>query len=293
MSRIGFIGLGAMGAPMALNLHAAGHELRVWNRDRAKSRPFADHGITVVESPAAAAADAEFVVSMVADDVATRHVMLGTNGVLETAAAGTVIVDSSTNTPGAAREVAGAAAARGVEYLDAPVTGSIAQSQNRELVFIAGGSTAAFAKAQPVLGAMGRLARHVGPSGAGATLKLVNNMLSGTLTVALAETAAVAEAAGLDPATVVEILGEGAAGSRLVKVKMPKMFNRDFTPQFQLELMDKDLRYFLTLAQELDVPAPFASLARSRYQAARRANLGKLDTSAMILQATGAPMPAA
>jgi 3-hydroxyisobutyrate dehydrogenase len=276
---------------MAMNLHAAGHGLRVWNRDRAKARPFADRGIVVVDSPAAAAAGADFVVSIVSDDAATRQVMLGANGVLETASAGTVIVDSSTNTPGAAREVAAAAAARGVDYLDAPVVGSIPQATNHELVFIVGGTPGAYARAQPLFAAMGKMDRHIGPSGAGATLKLINNMLSGSLTAAVAESAAVAEAAGLDPQAVVEILSEGAAGCRLVKTKLPKMFKRDFAPQFQLALMEKDLRYFLALAQELDVPSPIASLARSQYQAARRANLGSLDTAAMMLPATGAQAP--
>jgi len=134
---------------------------------------------------------------------------------------------------------------------------------------------------------MGRLARRVGESGAGATLKLVNNMLSGSLTAAIAEAATVAEAAGLDRTAALEILNEGAAGSRLLKSRLPKMFSRDFSPNFQLELMEKDLRYFLALAQELDRPAPIASLVRSQYQAAKRAQLGKLDSCAVFLQASG------
>jgi 3-hydroxyisobutyrate dehydrogenase-like beta-hydroxyacid dehydrogenase len=186
-----------------------------------------------------------------------------------------------------AREVAKAAAAKGVHYLDAPVLGSLAQAQGKELVILAGGEQAAFERAQPVLAAMGRLVRRVGACGAGATLKLVNNMLSGSVTAALAEAAQVTEAAGIDRAVALEILGEGAAGSRLVKTKLPKMFNRDFAPQFQLELMDKDLRYFLGLAQELDRPAPIAALVRSQYQAARRSALGKLDSCAVFLQASG------
>lgn len=287
MSTVGFIGLGAMGSRMALNLHAAGHKLRVYNRDRAKAKPFADKGIEVCDSPAAAAKGAEFAVSIVADDVATREVMLGANGVVGGAAQGTILLDSSTNTPGMAREVAKAAAAKGCLYLDAPVSGSIPQAQGKELVFMVGGDKAAFEKAQPLFAAMGRLARRLGDSGAGATIKLVNNMISGTLTAAIAEAAQVAEAAGVDRDAAFEILGEGAAASRLLKSKLPKMFKRDFTPSFQLELMDKDLRYFLSLAQELDRAAPIASLVRSQYQAARRAQLGKLDSSAIFLQAAG------
>ena len=134
---------------------------------------------------------------------------------------------------------------------------------------------------------MGRMVRRIGDSGAGATLKLINNMLSASLTAAIAEAAQMAEAANLDRDAALEVLGEGAAGSRLMKTKLPKMFKRDFSPQFQLELMDKDLRYFLALAQELDRPAPIASLVRSQYQAARRAQLGKLDSCAVFLQSAG------
>jgi 3-hydroxyisobutyrate dehydrogenase len=287
MGTVAFVGLGAMGSRMALNLLAAGHEVRGFNRDRAKAKPLAEKGVEIADSIAAAVRSAEFVVSMVSDDAATREVMLAGAGVLSAAAAGTVILDSSTNTPVMAREVANAAAAKRCNYLDAPVSGSILQAQGKELVFMAGGDKSAFERAQPLFQAMGRMARHMGDSGAGATIKLVNNMLTAAATVALAEAAQVTEAAGLDPAAALEILGEGAAGSRLLKAKLPKMLKRDFSPQFALELMDKDLRYFLALAQELDRPAPVASFARSQYQAARRAALGKLDSCAVFLHAAG------
>lgn len=276
-----------MGSRMAMNLHAAGHTLRVFNRSREKTKQFADKGIEVCDSPAAAAKGAEFVCSIVSDDAATREVMLGAQGVIGGATAGTIILDSSTNTPAMAREAAKAAVAKGVLYLDAPVSGSLAQAQGKELVILVGGDRAAFDRAQGVLGAMGKMVRRIGDSGAGATLKLINNMLSASLTAALAEAAQAAEAAGLDQAATMEVLAEGAAGSRLMKTKLPKIFKRDFSPQFQLELMDKDLRYFLMLAQELDRPAPIASLVRSQYQAAKRAQLGKLDSCAVFLQAAG------
>lgn len=287
MASVGFIGLGAMGSRMAINLHAAGFTLKVWNRDRAKAKPFSEKGIEVADSPAAAARGADFVVSIVADDVATREVMLGASGVIGAAAPGTIVLDCSTNTPGMAREAATAAAARGAIYLDAPVSGSLAQAQGKELVFIVGGDQAAFDQAQPLFAAMGRMARRMGSSGAGATVKLINNMISAALTAALSEAAQVAEAAGVDADAALAVLGEGAAGSRLLKTKLPKIFKRDFAPQFQLELMDKDLRYFLLLAAELDRPAPLASLVRSQYQASRRSGLGKLDSCAIFLQATG------
>jgi len=287
MSTIAFIGLGAMGGPMALNLMAAGHKLRVWNRSAAKTAAARDAGATVCASVAQAVQGAEFVVSMVADDRATREVMLGAEGVVANAAPGTLIVDCSTNTPAMAREVAAAGAARGVGYVDAPVSGSLAQARGRELVFMVGGSPADVARAEMLFQAMGRSYRHMGEVGTGATIKLINNMLSGTVNAAIAEALMVAEAAGLDAEATQYVLGEGAAGSRLFKTKMPKIFGRDFSPQFQLALMEKDLRYFLSLAQEMDRPAPIASVVRSQYQAARRASLGKLDVAAIFLQVSG------
>lgn len=284
---IAFLGLGAMGSRMAINLQSAGYALRVYNRDRAKTRALVDKGAQACDTPAAAVQGASFVVSMVADDVATRAVMLGADGAVTAATAGTIIIDSSTNTPAMAREVAQAAAARRVQYLDAPVSGSLAQAQGKELVFMVGGERVAFERAQPVIAAMGRMAKHMGAAGTGATIKLINNMLSAAATAATAEAVMIAEAAGLDRAATLEVLGEGAAGSRLMKTRMPKMFSRDFAPQFQLQLMEKDLRYFQLLAQELDRPVPFAALVRSQFQAARRADLGKLDSSALFLQAAG------
>lgn len=283
MTTVAFIGLGAMGSRMAANLLSAGFQLRAWNRDTAKAAPLAQKGAQLADSPAHAARGAQFVVSMVADDVATRAVMLGEAGAVAAAAPGTIILDCSTNTPAMAREVAAAAAARRVIYLDAPVSGSLPQAQGKELVFMVGGDRAAFDKAQPLFAAMGRLAKHMGAAGSGAAIKLVNNMLSASLTAAVAEAALVSEAAGLDPSAAMEILNEGAASSRILKNKLPKMLKRDFTPQFQLELMDKDVRYFLQLAQEVDRPAPIASLVRSQFQAARHAGLGKLDTAALFL----------
>lgn len=281
MSTIAFVGLGAMGSRMAQNLLAAGHQLRVYNRDPAKTQPLAQQGAQVCASAAEAVRGAAFAIAMVADDDATREVMLGAAGLVDAAAAGTILIDCSTITPAMARDVAQAAAAKGVHYLDAPVLGSLAQAQGKELVFLAGGDPAAFEAAQPVFAAMGRLARRVGASGTGATLKLVNNMLSGSAAAALAEAAQIVEAADIDRAAALEILGEGAAGSRLMKTKLPKMFSRDFSPQFQLELMDKDLRYFLGLAQELGQSAPIAELVRSQYQTACRDGHGKLDFCAV------------
>ena len=285
MTTVAFIGLGAMGSRMAMNLHATGIKLRVYNRDKAKTKPFADKGIEVADSVAAVVKGADFVVSIIADDAATRAVMLGDAGVVASAAKGTIVLDSSTNSPAMVKEVAAAAAKKGIVYLDAPVSGSLAQAQGKELVFLVGGDAKGFEKAQPIMAAMGRLAKRIGDTGAGATLKLINNMISVTLNAALVEAAMTAEAAGLDKDATVEILSEGAAGCRLTKTKLPKMLKRDYAPQFQIALMDKDVRYYLAMAQDLDVPTPVSSAVRSQYQGARRAALGALDTAGLFAYA--------
>jgi 3-hydroxyisobutyrate dehydrogenase len=287
MTTVAFIGLGAMGSRMAQNLAAAGFSLRVWNRDASKTRDFAAKGATACATPADAATGAQFVVSIIADDKATREVMLGAQGVLTGAASGTVIIDSSTNTPAMSREVAGAAAAKGCSYLDAPVSGSTPQAQARELVFIVGGDAAAFEQAKPVLAAMGKSMFRMGGPGTGATVKLLVNMITGTFLAALSEAAQVAEAADVDREALLSVLGEGPTACRSLKSKLPKMLGRDFSPQFQLELMEKDLRYFQLLAQDLDRATPVAALVRSQFQAGRRADLGKLDSSAIFLQLSG------
>ena len=284
---VAFLGLGAMGAPMARNLIKAGFSLRVWNRSPQRARAFEQSGAVVCASIAEAVRGASFVVSIVADDEATRAVMLDAQGVVASAAPGTVVIDSSTNTPALARSLARAATARGLAYLDAPVSGSVPQATSGELVFMVGGDASALATAGPLLAAMGRQAILIGPSGHGATIKLINNMLSAVMNTALAEAVMLARAAGLDPEPVTQLLNEGPAGSRLTRTKLPKVFGRDFSPQFQLALMEKDMRYFIALAQELDRPVPLASLARSQLQAARIAGLGELDVSAVYYQVSG------
>ena len=278
---IAFIGLGAMGSRMATQLLDAGHALRVFNRTASRCEPLQARGAVVCASPAQAAQGAQFAVSMVADDGASTEVMLGEQGLIATFE-GRAIIDCSTNSPLFAKRAAQAAAARGIAYLDAPVSGSLAQAQGRELVFMVGGDAGAFEAAQPLFTAMGRQATRLGDAGSGASLKLVNNMLSGITNAALAEAVRMMEAAGIDPLQALPVLAEGAAGSRLMRTKIPKLAAREFSPQFQLALMDKDLRYLLEWAGQMDCPLPVATAARQQMQAARRAGLGDQDVSAVI-----------
>jgi len=279
---VAFIGLGAMGSRMAKNVLGAGYTVRVWNRSAERIAPLVAAGAIACKSPADAARAANVVVLIVADDDASRAVMTGPDGVLAGAAPGTVVIDATTATPAHARAMAAEAAKRGVAHLDAPVLGSLAPAEKRELVFVIGGESAVVERVRPVFESMGRLARHVGPSGAGATLKLINNSVSATLTVALAEAAYVAEGAGVDPAAVLEILGEGATGSRTTRTKLPKIFARDFSAQFQLGLMEKDVRYCLSMASAMGRDTPMFKATHAAFRDATAAGFGTDDVAAVF-----------
>ena len=242
-TRVGLIGLGLMGSGMARRLLAASFPLTVYNRNRARASPLAAEGAHVAASPREAAAGADIVLSMVADDAASREVWLGEHGALEGAARGSVLIESSTLSVGWTRELAREAAARGCELLDAPVTGSKPHAASGELLFLVGGSGAALETARPVLAAMSRAIVHVGATGSGVLLKLINNFMCGVQAASLAEAVALIERSGLDRAKALEVLTTGAPGSPLVKTLSGRMTARDYTPNFLLRLMAKDLRY--------------------------------------------------
>jgi 3-hydroxyisobutyrate dehydrogenase len=242
-SRVAFLGLGIMGAGMARRLLGAGFPLTVYNRDAAKSAPFAADGARVAATPREAAEGAAIVICMVADDEVSRKVWLGENGALAGATPGTIIVDCSTLTVEWVQELAAAAKARGCEMLDAPVTGSKPQAAGGELTFLVGGTEANLEKARPALSVMSKAIVPLGPVGSGAMMKLVNNFICGVQTVALAEGLALIERSGLDRARALEILVNGAPGSPLFKNFSTRMVARDYTPIFKLALMAKDLNY--------------------------------------------------
>ncbi len=278
---VAVVGLGAMGRRMATRLAQAGYPLSVWSRRAVGSEFLKVDGVSVVPEFSQLAQGARFVLSMVSDDEATREVMLGEQGLFAQAAPGTVVIDSSTHTPALARELGQLAQERGIAYLDAPVSGSLGQANAGELVFMVGGTEAAFASAAPLFDVMGRAARHLGDCGTGAAMKLVNNMLTACLNVALSEAVLVGEAAGLSATALMDMLNEGACGSRLLRAKIPKMTACDFTPQFQLALMEKDIRYFVEMAKGLELPTPVAAFAHKQYEAALP-EWGSLDMSSII-----------
>ena len=242
-TRVALIGLGLMGSGMARRLLGAGFPLTVYNRNRERAAPLAAEGAHVAASPREAAARADVVLSMVADDAASRAVWLGEHGALAGAARGAVLVESQHAHGRLDRELAREAAARGCELLDAPVTGSKPHAASGELVFLVGGSAAALETARPALTAMSRAIVHVGATGSGALLKLINNFMCGVQAASLAEALALIERSGLDRAKALEVLTTGAPGSPLVKTLSARMTARDYTPNFLLRLMAKDLTY--------------------------------------------------
>ncbi len=248
-TRVALIGLGLMGAGMARRLLGAGFPLTVYNRSRERASPLAALGAHVAASPREAAAGADVVLSMVADDSASRAVWLGEHGALAGAARGAVLVESSTLTVGWIEELAREAAAHGCELLDAPVTGSKPHAAAGELCFLVGGSAAALETARPALQAMSRAIVHVGARGRGALLKLINNFMAGVQAASLDDAQALIERSGLDRAKALEVLSTGAPGSPLVKTLSGRMTARDYTPNFMLRLMAKDLTYAIAEAR--------------------------------------------
>jgi 3-hydroxyisobutyrate dehydrogenase len=282
-SRVAVLGLGLMGSGMAGSLLRAGFPVTVFNRSPARAKPLADAGARVASSPREAAADADVIVSMVADDRAARDVWMGEQGALAGAKTGALLVESSTVSVGWIKDLAREAGARGATLIDAPVTGSREAAASGQILFLAGGSAADVERVKPVLTAMGRGVVHAGPTGSGALLKLVNNFLCGVQVAALAETIAFVERSGLDSSTAIDMLLNGAGGSPLVKTLGPRMMARDFDePHFILRLMAKDLTYAREEAAQRGLSLKTASCVLGLLEQAIASGQGERDFSAVI-----------
>lgn len=279
---VALLGLGTMGAGMAANLLKAGFPLAVWNRSRTKAEVFAAQGARVAETPADAARGASVVLSMLADDAASRAVWLGTDGALAAAEQGAVLVESSTVSPAWIAELAEAARARGLEMLDAPVTGSRAQAAGGQLSFLVGGPRETLAKVTPVLQAMSKEIVPLGPVGSGAKLKLINNFLCGVQIASLAEGITWLERSGLDVGQALGFLKSGAGGSPVVANLSARMASRDYTVNFLLKLMAKDLAYAGEAAAENGVELTTAATARRLFEQAIALGYGDQDMSAVV-----------
>jgi 3-hydroxyisobutyrate dehydrogenase len=280
--RIAFLGLGIMGSGMAQNLLTKGFPLTVFNRNAEKSKPFANEGAHVATSPREAAERAEIIVSMVADDIAARSLWLGENGALASAKPGTICIECSTVTVNWVRELAAAAAQKKSGILDAPVTGSKSHAAAGELNFLVGGDSATLEKARPVLAAMGKTIAHLGPTGSGAMIKLINNFVCGVQVAALAEALTMIERSGLDRAKALDILTHGAPGSPLVRTVANRMTAPDFTPNFLLRLMAKDIGYAIQEGGKLSLDLVTARAALEDFQKAIAAGYGDKDIAAIV-----------
>jgi 3-hydroxyisobutyrate dehydrogenase len=280
--RIAFLGLGTMGAGMARRLLAHGFPLTVFNRNPDRAAPFAAAGARVASTPRDAASGAEVIISIVSDDQASRAIWLGPDGALAGAGVGVICVESSTVTVDWVRELGAAVKEKGAELLDAPVTGSKPQAAAGELNFLVGGSAAAIEKIRPMLAAMSKNIIEAGPAGSGALLKLINNFVCGTQTAALAEALVLAERSGLDRAKVLEVLTLGAAGSPMVKTVAARMAASDFTPNFQVRLIAKDLRYACGEAKKVSLELLTAAAALEEFQRAIAAGQGERDIAAVL-----------
>jgi 3-hydroxyisobutyrate dehydrogenase len=280
--RIAFLGLGLMGGGMARRLLGAGFAVTVFNRTPARAEPLAAAGARVAGSPREAAAGAEVVFSMVADDAASRAMWLGPDGAIAGAARGAVLVECSTLTVAWVQELAQAAAAAGAECIDAPVTGSKNQAAAGELNFLTGGNAAALETIRPALNAMGRSVTHLGPTGSGALLKLINNFLAGVHVAATAEAVAWIERTELDRAQAIAFLSDSAVGSPVTKTVAARMCTPDFTPNFFLRLMAKDLGYASGEAAKAGQQLTSAAMARDVFQRAIAAGHGDKDMSAVV-----------
>jgi len=280
--KLGFIGLGAMGRPMALHLIKAGHELSVYARRAESAQPLVDAGARRLATPAEVAAVSEVVFTMVTAGADVEAVALGEGGIIHGAKAGTVLVDMGTIPPGTARRIAAALAAKGIEAIDAPVSGGEVGAQNATLAIMAGGKAEVLARVRPLLERLGKTLVHVGPNGAGQVAKACNQMIMVACIEAAAEAMLLAEKSGADPEKVRLALAGGSAGSRVLEVFGARMTARNFKAGVEARLHHKDFGILLNEAVALGAPLPIAAQVWQQLNALMAQGLGREDTSSLL-----------
>ncbi|NUS90151.1 MAG: 2-hydroxy-3-oxopropionate reductase [Streptomyces sp.] len=280
--KIAFIGLGIMGGPMAANLVRAGHTVTGYNRSRAAIDTLVAAGGRGADSIAEAVSDAEVVITMVPADQQVKEVVLGEGGVLEHAAPGTLLIDMSSITPQTSLEVAAAARDKGLRTLDAPVSGGEAGAIEGVLSIMVGGDPDDFADAGPVFEALGTTIVHVGPHGAGQTVKAANQLMVAIHLQALAEAVVFLENAGVDLEAALEVLGGGLAGSTVLARKRDAVLGRDFKPGFRIDLHHKDMGIVTDAARAVGAPLPVGAVVAQLVASARACGDGGLDHSALL-----------
>ena len=275
--RVAFLGLGIMGRPMALNLVKAGHEVAVWNRT-----PKNVEGARTASSPADAARDAEVIWTCVSDTQAVESVLFGPQGVQESLTPGQVILDSSTISPSATRRFAERVGASGVQYVDAPMTGSKIAAEGGTLIFIVGGEESTIEKLKPLFAATGKKIFRMGEIGKGQAAKLAMNLQIALIYEGFAEGLTLATKLGVDAATLIPLIETSMVRSGVVEYKAPFVLKRDFTPNFPLRLMRKDLRLALDAAKEVRVKLPGLETVEEIYDMATEDGNENLDYAATL-----------
>ncbi|MBZ5643140.1 MAG: NAD(P)-dependent oxidoreductase [Acidobacteriia bacterium] len=278
---VGLIGLGLMGRPMATNLLKAGHEVTVWNRTASRADELVSQGAKRAATPRALAAASDVTLTIVSDPPALESVLWGDEGVFSGIRKGSALIESSTVSPGLEKRAAAAAAAVGADFLEAPVTGGTWGAEKGELVFMVGGEEATLKRLEPVLGVMGKRWFHLGPVGAGQTVKLAMNLLLDLEVEALAEALALVTRAGVAGEKLVEVMQSSMGRSGVLDIKAPNMLKGEYKPSFPLRLMHKDVGLALDLANQLGVPLPAAAAAREVLSAVKGAATEDVDFSAL------------
>lgn len=284
--KVGLIGLGLMGQPIGMNLLKAGHPLTVWNRTALRANELIAMGATLAKSPRDAAAASDVLLTIVSDPPALESVLWGGDGegsgALAGLKAGSTYIDSSTVSPALARKIAAVCAERKVRFLDAPVTGGDWGAKKGELVFMVGGDVDALKSVEPILGILGKRWFHLGPNGAGQTIKLAMNMILALQVDALAEALALVTGAGLKAESLVEVMQSSMARSGVLDIKAPNLVKGEYKPSFPLRLMHKDLGLALDLANQIGVALPATAAAREIYSYVKGEAKEDLDYSAVM-----------
>ncbi len=280
--RVGFVGLGIMGRPMALNLLKSGHEVTVWARRPESMAPLLEAGAQGAANPAAVAAQADVVFSMVADAPDVREVMLGAQGVVQGKHPGLIAVDMSTIPPAAARSIAADLAEQGITFLDAPVSGGEVGAIAGTLSIMVGGDPVAFDKVQPLFACMGKSVVYIGESGTGQVAKAANQILTGIGVLAVAEAIAFAKKNGADPSRVREALMGGFAGSKILENHGQRMLDRNFKPGFKSWMHEKDMNIVMQTAHDLGLYLPASAATAQMFKAMVGTGMGEEDSIAIL-----------
>ncbi len=280
--KIGYVGLGIMGGGMAANLLRSGHEVVVWNRTASRAQPLVEAGARLARSPAEVADIADIVMICVSDTPDVEAVVTGSDGILDGLDAGELVIDHSTISPSATKELAEAVQAKGASWIDAPVSGGSEGAERGTLSIMVGGSDEDVARARPYLESYGTTITHVGDVGAGQSVKLVNQILVVVNQLAVSEALLFAKAAGLDLQATLDAVVGGAAGSWMLANRGPQMIADDWRPGFTIDLQQKDLRLVLEAADELQFPVVATSLVHQLYLSLQRSGMGGEGNHALV-----------